>query len=198
MKHFIKFFYCDFVMGLGLMLFSLIAETDFSDTLVVKFAFADFALPLNWFILVFGTFMFSVFIFLVNLICYDIFYYKNVPNRLRNEFGFLLVLLLKYALPTFLIWSVTIGGVSVLEEMPVTSFIFRAFMSISLVLDLVVFSFKFSGDDVITIKFGSKTFVYPCRKIHNYLTMITWGIFAVSVGKVYKTKIDSSKHSTLR
>ncbi|WP_157962961.1 hypothetical protein [Chitinophaga deserti] len=71
-------------------------------------------------------------------------------------------------------------------------------MSMSLVLDLIVFSFKYAGDDVITIKIGNRKFVYPCKKIHNYLAFITWSAFSVSVGKVYKTKIDNSKHSTLR
>ncbi|WP_341839317.1 hypothetical protein [Chitinophaga caseinilytica] len=190
---------CHSIVVLFLMLFTLNAELNFPDTFSIKApVLGHFALVLDWFTLAMGTLIFGFGILVTNRFCYNLLFRLKVPATFSNDIGLLVAMFLKYIIPMSLVVLLEFNGESVMLKMPVTYTCFRIFMSLSLLFDVLVYTFKYNELSHVTVRIGKWSLVYPCKKIYNLLTFLLWSNFVGTIFWMCKQKYETVKQHQSR
>lgn len=187
------------MFALGLVLFTMSAETNLPGSVAIKsMLFGSAPIVLDWWSVVVYAFVFLLALVAINRMCYDLIFRLKLSAPFRNNIGLLVAMTLKYVLPMTLLIILDINGKSVMLNMPVTYFFYRVFMGLSMLYDLLAYTFQYNDESVIATRIGKRHFTHPCKKVHYYLTILLWTNFFTSLAMAYKHIYQSEKQPTRR
>jgi hypothetical protein len=137
--------------------------------------------------LLFLTIIFYTEIVLANMASYHILFKMNLENKILNISYFILILILKYSIPFFLIITVTINNKTLLHDAPFTVCILRILVWLSFVLDWLIFYFRYDRKEVFTIRIFKWNLNIPSDNVYKTFAILLWSTVTMPiVHKIYK------------
>lgn len=187
MKKILGILTCVDAIVIYLIIFFMIYKMEL-DMIVVRYVYTNFGLRIDWYFLFIGSILLAMLVYALHRLYYNAVY-KLHPLFSRSLF-FLGMMLLKYALPTYLLWTLNFDNAPILLKIPNEYLVFKSVMVVSLLADMMVFNFTFTEKSIISIRFGERTYSFRCMIIYKIITIATWATLSITLLKFIEKKMD--------
>jgi hypothetical protein len=160
------------------------------DMVSLSFVFLSSSIQFPIWELFFLTFVFYTGVILVNIMSYNLLFRLSRDSKILSISHFILLLVTKYTIPFFTIITITVNNRTLLHDMPITVCILRILVWFSLVLDWLIFYFRYDRKDAFTVKIFKWSFHIPSDNVYKTLAILVWGIVTIPVAsKIIKKLI---------